>query len=126
MPPMLRSFAAMIGATALATTALGSLPACADDSTPLVELCERFLGLPRPIEQVTPEFIQLKSSCAGFINSHVKMSKPEDGFCVPKGYNMDDLAKIYLDWARKHPDRWQEPTKVTMTAALSQAYPCHK
>ncbi len=126
MPHTPPSFAAMIGATALAATALGSLPACADDSTPLVELCESYLGLPRPIEQVTPEFIQLKSSCAGFINSHVKMSKPEDGFCVPKGYNMDDLATIYLDWAKKHPDRWKEPTKVTMTAALSEAYPCHK
>ncbi len=126
MSHSLRRLAAMVGATALAAAAVGGRPACADDSTPLVELCERYLGLPRPIEQVTAEFIQLKSSCAGFINSHVKMSKPEDGFCVPHGYNMDDLAKIYLDWARKHPDRWQEPTKVTMTAALSQAYPCHK
>jgi len=126
MSHSLRRLAAMVGATALAAAAVGGRPACADDSTPLVELCERYLGLPRPIEQVTAEFIQLKSSCPGFINSHVKMSKPEDGFCVPQRYNMDDLAKIYLDWARKHPDRWQEPTKVTMTAALSQAYPCHK
>lgn len=98
----------------------------ADDSMPLVELCEQFFALPRPIKDVTPEYIQLKSSCAGFINSHVKMSKPEDGFCVPKGYNMDDLAQVYLDWARKHQDRLSEPTKVTMTAALSEAYPCKK
>ncbi len=126
MPHTFCSLATMIGAAALAATAVGSLPACADDSTPLVELCERYLDLPRPIEQVTAEFIQLKSSCAGFINSHVKMSKPEDGFCIPKGYNMDDLAKVYLDWTKKHPDRWKEPTKVTMTAALSEAYPCRK
>lgn len=99
-------------------------PAHADESIPLVELCDSFLKLPAPGDQVTSEYIQLKSSCAGFINSHVKMSKPEDGFCVPKGYNMDDLARVYLAWANKHPDRWKEPTRVTMTEALSEAYPC--
>ena len=118
-PGVLRSLA-------LAIAVSGALPAQGDDSRPLVELCESYLGLPRPIEAVTPEFIQLKSSCAGFINSHVKMSKPEDGYCVPKGYNMDELAKVYLDWARKHPGRWNEPTRTTLTAALSEAFPCKR
>ncbi len=97
----------------------------ADDSVTLVELCRAFVALPKPGE-VTTEYIQLKSSCAGFINSHVKMSKPEDGFCVPKGYNMDDLAKFYLAWADKHPERLKDATKVTMTEALTEVYPCSK
>ena len=112
--------------TTLIAVSLYAIPAArADDSTPLVELCRAFLALPKTGE-VTTEYIQLKSSCAGFINSHVKMSKPEDGFCIPKGYNMDDLAKVYLAWADKHQDRWNDPTKITMTEALTEAYPCSK
>lgn len=117
-------------ATALLTALLAAnlaagLQARADDSVALVELCRTFVALPKPGE-VTPEYIQLKSSCAGFINSHVKMSKPEDGFCLPKGYNMDDLAKVYMAWADKHPERVKDPTKVTMTEALTEVYPCSK
>lgn len=119
-----------LNTAALLTTLIGAghfaaVAARADDSTPLVELCRAFLALPKTGE-VTTEYIQLKSSCAGFINSHVKMSKPEDGFCVPKGYNMDDLAKIYMAWAEKHQDRLKDPTKLTMTEALAEAYPCPK
>ena len=113
-------FATLMGASLVAAPA-----SRASDSVPLVELCRAFLALPKPGE-VTTEYIQLKSSCAGFINSHVKMSKPEDGFCIPKGYNMDDLAKVYLAWADKHQDRWKDPTKVTMTEALTEVYPCSK
>lgn len=102
-----------------------STAAHADDSTPLVELCRAYLALPKTGD-VTAEFIQLKSSCAGFINSHVKMSKPEDGFCRPPHYDMDDLAKIYMTWAEKHPDRWKDPTKATMTEALAEVFPCPK
>jgi Rap1a immunity proteins len=104
---------------------LTSAPAYADESTPLVELCEQFLALPKGGE-VTSNIIQLRSSCAGFINSHVKMSKPEDGFCVPKGYSMDDLAVNYMNWIKKNPGREKDPTKVTMTEALTLAYPCPK
>lgn len=106
----------------------GLAPAArADDSNTLVDLCKSYLALPAPKEgQVTSEFIQLKSSCAGFINSHVKMSKPEDGFCIPKGYNMDDLVRVYMTWVEKNPGRVKEPTKVTMTAALSEAYKCSR
>lgn len=109
----------------LATAIVLAVPAQADQSGDLVELCEKFVALPKNGE-VTADYIQLKSSCAGFINSHVKMSKPEDGFCVPKGYNMDDLAGVYLAWVKKHPDRVAEPTKVTMTEALIEVYPCKK
>lgn len=119
-----------LNTAALLTTLIGAghfavAAARADDSTPLVELCRAFLALPKTGE-VTTEYIQLKSSCAGFINSHVKMSKPEDGFCVPKGYNMDDLAKVYMAWAEKHQDRLKDPTKTTMTEALAEVYPCPK
>lgn len=112
-------------ASALLATSLTSVSALADESTPLIELCQEFLALPKGGD-VTAEYIQLKSSCAGFINSHVKMSKPEDGFCVTKGYNMDDLARHYMDWIKKNPGREKDPTKVTMTEALAQVYPCPK
>lgn len=121
--PTLKSIAA-----AACVAALLSAPAArADDSKALVELCGQYLALP-PLKEgeVTPEFIQLKSSCAGFLNSHVKMSKPEDGYCIPKGYNMDDLARHYMAWIGKNPERAGEPTRVTMSAALAQAYPCGK
>lgn len=102
-------------------------PARADTSADLIELCRKFLAVERPADGVVDtNFIQLKSSCSGFINSHVKMSKPEDGFCVPKGYNMDDLAQVYMAWVEKNPSRLSEPTKVTMTEALSERYPCAK
>ena len=112
-------------AAALLAASLNSASALADESVPLIELCEKFLALPKNGE-VNAEYIQLKSSCAGFINSHVKMSKPEDGFCVPKGYNMDDLARVYLDWIKRNPNREKDPTKVTMTEALTLVYPCPK
>ncbi len=115
--------AALLTATVAAT--LNSTTAQAGESTPLIELCEQYLALPKGGE-VTAEFIQLKSSCAGYINSHVKMSKPEDGFCVPKGYSMDDLAKHYMDWIKKNPGHEKDSTQTTMTAALTQAYPCSK
>ncbi len=75
---------------------------------------------------MTAEFLQLKSSCAGFINSAVKMSKPEDGFCRPQHYDMDDLVARYMTWVGTHADRLNEPTKVTIAAALAEAYPCPK
>jgi hypothetical protein len=111
--------------TLIFATTLVSTPSLAGESTPLIELCEQFLALPKGGE-VTTSYIQLKSSCAGYINSHVKMSKPEDGFCVPKGYNMDDLAVVYIDWVKKNPGREKDSTTNTMTEALSQAYPCPK
>lgn len=114
-----------IAASALALALLPATAARADTSKDLIELCTKYLALPALKEgEVTPEFIQLKSSCAGFLNSHVKMSKPEDGYCVPKGYNMDDLARHYMAWVAKNPGRAGEPTKVTMSAALAEAYPC--
>ena len=116
-------------AAALAIFLVGQLTrtqtASADESTPLVELCKSFLALPKSTE-VTTDYIQLKSSCAGFINSAVRMSKPEDGFCRPKAYNKDDLARYYLDWAEKHPDRWKDPTRMTIAEALTEVYPCPK
>jgi Rap1a immunity proteins len=99
--------------------------AYADESTPLVELCKSYVALPKGGE-VTSDFIQLKSSCAGFINSAFRMSKPEDGFCRPAKYDMDDLAKIYMNWANDHSDRWKEPTQVTIAEALKSSYPCPK
>ncbi len=112
-----------LSATLMVT--IGAAAARADDSVALVDLCKSYLALPQPKDgEVTPEFIQLKSSCAGFINSHAKMSKPEDGFCIPKGYNMDDLARVYMKWVEKNPDRIKEPTKTTMTAALAEVYKC--
>ena len=113
----------ILAAILLAVSTYGA--AHADESTPLVELCEQYVALPKSGE-VTSNFIQLKSSCAGFINSHVKMSKPEDGFCVPKGYSMDDLPVVYLAWVKKNPARVSEPTRITMTQALSEVYPCPK
>lgn len=104
----------------------GTVPlARADDSTVLLELCTKYQATPAPKEgEFSAEFIQLKSSCAGFINSHVKMSKPEDGFCIPKGYNMDDLVKVYMGYMSKNPDKVKEPTRTTMTAALAEVYKC--
>lgn len=97
----------------------------ADDSTILVELCEKYTALPKNGE-VNAEFIQLKSSCAGFVNSHMIMSKPEDGYCRPKSYNMDDLVTVYMDWVGRNRDRIGEPTKVTLSAAFAEHYPCSK
>jgi hypothetical protein len=113
-----------LAALAFVAAALAS-PARADQSTDLVHLCEQYQALPKTGE-VSSEFIQLKSSCAGFINSQMRMSKPEDGFCRPKNYDMDDLVKVYMAWVKKHPDRIGDPTKVTMSEALREAYPCPK
>ena len=99
--------------------------AFADESVSLVELCKSYVALPKGGE-VTSEFIQLKSSCAGFINSAFRMSKPEDGFCRPANYDMDDLVKVYMGWANTHPDRWNEATRVTIAEALKPSYPCPK
>lgn len=121
---MIRSYAALSGAIVLALAGQSSA-AHADDSTVLLELCTKYIATPAPKEgEFSSEYIQLKSSCAGFINSHVKMSKPEDGFCVPKGYNMDDLAKVYAAYMAKNPGRAAEPTRTTMSAALSEVYKC--
>jgi hypothetical protein len=101
-----------------------SAPARADESTPLVELCKQYLALPKPGDTVTSEYIQLKSSCAGFINSALKLSRPDDNICRPKSIGLDELATLYMAWAGKHQDRWKDPTKVTIAAALSEAFPC--
>lgn len=126
MAAMTRSSSLRVCAILLALG--GSLTAArADDSTVLLELCTKYMATPVPKEgEFSAEFIQLKSSCAGFINSHVKMSKPEDGFCIPKGYNMDDLVKVYAAYMAKNPDKVKEPTRTTMTAALAEVYKCAK
>lgn len=119
---ILAALCIMTGATGVT---LISRPAQADESGPLIDLCTRYQALPANGE-VNSDFIQLKSSCAGFINSHFRMSKPEDGFCRPKNYDMDNLVKVYMAWIKTHPERAAEPTKVTMSAALAEAYPCPK
>ena len=124
MVAMIRSYASLAVAIVLASAGQIS-SAHADDSTALLKLCTKYLATSAPKEgEFSSEYIQLKSSCAGFINSHVKMSKPEDGFCIPKGYNMDDLARVYAAYMAKHPERADEPTRTTMSAALSEVYKC--
>lgn len=122
---MIKSYVSVASAATLLIFTAAMPVARADDSTVLLELCTKYLATPAPKDgEFSAEFIQLKSSCAGFINSHVKMSKPEDGFCIPKGYNMDDLAKAYAAYMAKHPEQVTEPTKTTMTAALAEVYKC--
>ena len=122
MPTLRNTCAASL---VLAFALAGQTPACADDSSVLIDLCRQYVAFPKGGE-VTSDFIQLKSSCAGFINSTVRLSRADDGFCRPPHVDMDELTRIYMAWVDKHPDRLKEPTKVTISAAMAEVYVCPK
>ena len=115
---------------ACALAGLGLLTAVqtanADDSTVLIDLCKQYAALPAPTGGVTSEYIQLKSSCAGFLGSTIRLSRPDDGICRPDKFNIDELVKPYLDWTEKHPDQQTHPTRETIMAAFADVYPCPK
>ena len=121
--PRLRNTCA--GALVLAFALVGQNAARADDSTVLIDLCKQYVGLSKS-DVVTTEYLRLKSACAGFINSDVRLSRPDDGFCRPPHVDMDELTRIYMAWVDKHPDRVKEPTKVTISAAMAEVYLCPK
>ena len=106
---------------------LGIPAAHADESTVLIELCKQYAALPVPAgSEVSTEYIQLKSSCAGFLGATIRMSRPDDGICRPDRFNIDELTRIYLAWAGKNPDKWSKPTKDTIMEAFKDVYPCPK
>jgi hypothetical protein len=112
---------------AAAMMALAIPAAHADESTVLIDLCKQYAALPAPSGgDVTAGYIQLKSSCAGFLGSTIRLSRPDDGICRPDRFNIDDLAHTYLAWAEKNPDKWGRPTKETIIEAFKDVYPCPK
>jgi hypothetical protein len=99
----------------------------ADESSVLIDLCRQYTALPAPTGgDVSAHYIQLKSSCAGFLGSTIRLSRPDDGICRPDRINIDDLAHVYLAWAEQNQDKWGRPTRETIIEAFKDIYPCPK
>ena len=112
----------IIAAAALALQA-GTAYA-ADEAKDLIDLCRKYQAYPKT--EFTQDLIRLKSSCAGVLNAHIRVSRPDSGYCRPKQVDMDELTRIYLAWADRNPDRWKDPRAVTVDAAFAEVYPCPK
>ena len=96
----------------------------ADEAKDLIELCKIYQAIPKT--EFSQDLIRYRSSCAGVLNAHIRVSRPDSGYCRPKQVDMDELTRIYLAWADRNPDRWKEPRAVTVDAAFAEVYPCPK
>ena len=47
----------------------------------------------------------------------------DERICV-KDYTGAMLQRIFINWAEKHPKRWQESRWIGATTALHEAWPC--
>ena len=57
--------------------------------------------------------------------AEVVLEKPL--FCLPKaGISLDQAMKVYLKYAKDHPEQLHVSARVTVAAALMQAFPCKK
>ncbi len=44
--------------------------------------------------------------------------------CFPDGIDINDLAKVYVNWAKSNPHMLHAPAAFGVGAALTSAYPC--
>ncbi|MGL4397595.1 MAG: Rap1a/Tai family immunity protein [Hyphomicrobium sp.] len=117
------TIAALAAATSLALPS-ASIQA-ADEAIVLIELCKAYKAVPVPADgQFSQDYIRLKSSCAGVLNAHMRLARPDSGYCKPREVSMDTLTDIYVAWADRNTTRWTEPRHVTVDAAFAEAYPC--
>jgi hypothetical protein len=50
--------------------------------------------------------------------------KPLLGVCMPKGVQVDQVAQIFINYARARPERWHEDIRALLLPALHASFPC--
>jgi hypothetical protein len=65
--------------------------------------------------------------CMGYLlgvaDSMVETREPKNQRICVKDYTGGMLRRIFINWAEKHPKRWQEDRWVGATAAFREAWP---
>ena len=115
---------ARVLAAAIFSAAFCQHALAADEAKDLIDLCRKYQAYPKT--EFTQDLIRLRSSCAGVLNAHIRVSRPDSGYCRPKDINMEELTRVYLAWADRNPDRWTDPRAVTVDAAFAEVFPCSK
>jgi hypothetical protein len=82
----------------------------------------------------SPEAWVKLAHCAGYVSGmldmHALMVAPQVGraasqFCLPAdGISNDQAIKVFLKWAREHPEELHKSARVSLLIALKDAFPC--
>ena len=97
----------------------------------LVSDCRKYYSFvtARPTSGTVRDAIDV-GSCVGYLGGYVEMGEVQmiyassRPYCYPDGTNYDQVAKLFIDWADKHPESLDEPRFIGLTLAMRDAFPC--
>ena len=103
-------------------------PAAGQGSSPTIEfvwLCEGREPIPD-----TPEVGM--AICVGYINGFVdaqvlfgRFAPKAAAICLPaQGVTGDQVRRVFMDWANRHPNNLHESLRVSLWVSLTEAFPC--
>jgi len=67
--------------------------------------------------------IDSSNSYQEYMKLHYKFSPT---LCVPKDWTCDEGAKVFIKWAKAHPERLHEPAVIGVFASHLEAFPCFR
>ncbi|MFC5593821.1 Rap1a/Tai family immunity protein [Lysobacter niastensis] len=62
--------------------------------------------------------------CAGYLHGLRDMLDSQAGVCVPTAATAEQLIRVYVLWADRHPERLHEDEMDVAVASLKEAFPC--
>jgi hypothetical protein len=97
----------------------------------LVRKCEGKAGSSRDATEKLIEDIMGTGQCIGFFSGILDANALAESvlgkplFCLPKiGISVDQAQKIYLKYAKDHPEELHQSARATVAVVLMQAFPC--
>ncbi len=82
--------------------------------------------------ETSPESALNAGLCMGYISGYAEMNSIHSGYsktkmyCPPSIIQYDNLIRVFLAWAEKHPESLSKPRYIGLTLAMRDAYPCIK
>jgi hypothetical protein len=62
--------------------------------------------------------------CWGYFDGYID-TETDPRICVPAGYiDMARTAEVFVEWAKHHQEKFDEPAALCAAEALAHAYPC--
>ena len=94
-----------------------------DSSTEFIGQCRNGLNHTDP-KTMFGDFMFCAGYVAGAMNGVAMMGSPP--FCVKDALTVEQIMRIYLNWADQNPEQWQMPPAATVLRAFVVTFPCKK
>lgn len=62
--------------------------------------------------------------CLGYIGALADWFLTAGNYCPPEGVNAGQTRKIFMKWAENNPEQLHQHQLVSVTLALTEAFPC--